>query len=229
MALSAYALTTLATLKSELGISGTAEDTRLERLIEVASRRMIGLLNREQVHYVEDRQESVRGVGNSRLRLQVAPLRSIGSIAFTSDGGVTSSTVAATDYTIEDEGLAWVLRLGGLWAYTGDRIGATRDPVPGTERPYYLATYTGGWVTPQQAADDVSLTRDLPYDLEDAVIALATARYYDDGTGLNVKSEKLLAASITYQEGVTDTGRAILPAPVQQAVAQYGWPAWGGV
>ena len=62
MALSDYALTTLATLRAELGIRGTSEDVRLERLIEVASRRLDRLLNRSQLHYQVDRAESVRGL-----------------------------------------------------------------------------------------------------------------------------------------------------------------------
>lgn len=225
MALSDYALTTLATLKTELGITGTGEDARLERLIEVASRRLIGLLNRAQLHYQVDRAESVRGFGTNVLRLQLAPLLAIDSITFSADGGASSSTIGATGYTIADSGLGWVLRLGGVWAYTGDYMGALPDPLPGTERPYYTVTYTGGYVTPKQVEDDALLTRTLPYDIEDACIALATQRYYDDGTGRDIKSERLLEGSVSYESARDSSGRVMLPSVVQAVVDAYGWPA----
>lgn len=225
MALTDYALTTVATLRAELCGESLPNDVattaKLERLIESQSRRILSLLNRKQIHYEAGRVESVRGFGTNKLRMQVAPLRSIASIVFTADAGVTNETITSTGYTIEDSGLGWILRLGAVWAFTGDYIGALGDPLPGSERPYYKVTYTAGWVTPNQAANDALLTRDLPYDIESACIALCLQRWRQGGEGRSVKSKSLMESSVSYSDA--DGG---LPAEVADMMRAWRWSAW---
>lgn len=177
MTLSARALTTLATLKTELGISGSDSDTRLERMIEATSEAM----SREAGGRIFQREagaiHKIAGYGYPRLILPSAPVVSIASIVLIDSDGTVIYTYASTDYAIEDANNGFV-RNDGLWASTApEGPGIDKRQLPGEERFGYKVTYTAGWITPWQA--DASYpggsvgTRNLPYELEEACIQSA--------------------------------------------------------
>jgi hypothetical protein len=215
MALTSQALTTLAVLKSELGISGSTEDTYLERLIERASQGLQSALDRS-VYYEEDIVEYVTGGGTSLLIVDRTPITSISSIIYDTGSG-TTTTVDATDYRIAAAASGLIERVGGVWPDTSDRTGVLLDPVTSTQRRSIKVTYTGGWVTPQQADDDGSLTRDLPYDIEDAVLQFAVQHYREKGRDTSVKSIKALKTSVTWH----DHGAGSMPRAMQRVVDRY--------
>ena len=186
MALAANALTTLAIVKTELGITGATEDTYLERMINAASDRIENYCSR--AFFKETGKiENVAGFGGVYLLVSKAPLLAITSITF--DG----NTVASADYEIHDADVGSIYRKGG-WHWTTARLkDITQPPMPGHERKLYKVTYDGGYETPEQGG-----TRTLPFDLEDACVQMVASRFRGKGRDPNIKSEKLLSWSATY-------------------------------
>lgn len=213
MALPVDALTTVSALETELGITPDSETTRLERLISVASKRVVGALGRSQIHHEVDREEFVKSFGSFVLRLELTPIVSVDSVEYSIDGGTTRQLIDANGYTIGvGHSYGQLERLGGTWRSTGIKS------LPGVERPFYIVTYTGGWITPQQEVDGVG-ARTLPHDIEDAVLLLAARRYMSGATGEAVKSERLMKASITYANvGVGSSG---LPQDIEALLEPY--------
>ena len=122
----------------------------------------------------------------------------------------------STNYEVENADAGFIRRITGGWAWTTRSAGGvTHDPLAGAEESLYTVTYTGGYVTPQQAADDAELTRDLPYDIERAVIDMVKALYWGRGRDPGVRGKSVSRASVQY-------GGALMELPnVQTVIARY--------
>ncbi len=212
MALATNALTMITTVEDELNISTGTQDALLTRYINSASTTIETFCNRK-FYYEVDIEEYIKGYGDPRLKVNRPPLTAIDSITY--DG----STVDSSSYEIEGSGdTGFIRHETSTWLWTlNTSTYIVPSPIVGTERPNYLVTYTGGYITPQQDNDDGALTRNLPYDLEDACIQLVSYRYRAKGRDPTIKSEKLLSASITYQ----DVGTTALPDSVQDLLTPY--------
>lgn len=209
MALAASALTTVSALVAEMGITPTSAGVTLallERAINAASASIAAALSRE-LHHAE-RIEHVAGHGTPQLLTRVTPLRSIALVEYLADDN--AEAIDAADYRIADASAGLVQRLGTSWRWTGRTTSIEGDPQGGSEQALYRLTYTAGWVTPAQ--ETVSLARDLPYDIEDAALRLATLIYKGRGRDESVKSRKLMSASITYV--ATQAAQAEIIAPL---------------
>lgn len=213
MALTDSALTTVARMESELGISSAS--AVLEPLIEEASASFQRECGRN-FYRGSAVVEKVKGSGGSRLSLRRhVPLVSITSIVL--DDGDTSSTVSASDYEIEDASAGFVRRISGRWAFTGQAsTDITRDLLAGTEEPLYVVTYAGGYITPKQE-DGGDGTRDLPYDIERAVIDMVKALYYARRRDTGVSSKSVSKASVSYGVSLSDIPN------VRTAIESYRW------
>lgn len=216
MALTAQALTTLDALKSELGITGTDDDSYLESTIERTSAALQSAIGRK-VYYESGIVEYVRGGHTPFVVVARAPIVSITSIVL--DDGDETYIYAADEYRAQSDDSGIVERLDGWWPSTADIVGVQPTHLPSTQRRTIKVTYTGGWVTPQQAADDATLTRDLPYDIEDAALALATLRYRMRGRDTGIQSRKNLSASVSFETGAL---AGTYPDAVQRVIASYG-------
>lgn len=216
MALSANALTTVANLRDELGITTGDYDTTLERLINAASERFASLCRREFA-YSASAVERVKGGGTGHILVRRAPIVSIEAIKLST--GDSTTTYDATDYRIASANAGLIERINGCWPETADLVGVNFDPVASTQRDLIEVTYAGGFVTPQQDADDAELTRSLPYDIEEAVIVMAAQRYKSKGRDMAVTSRKALKASISYDHKAAN----MLPQLAREAVARYQW------
>jgi hypothetical protein len=219
MAVPTGSLTTLTTVKSELNISSSTDDTYLERLIGAATAYAESICNRT-FYYSAAITESVAGYGTAYLQLSRAPLSSITSITF--DG----QTVSSDNYEIYGDGKAGLVYSPTLWINTAmSGPGITKNSYPGSERKLYSVVYKGGYVTPtQDGTGSPVLTRDLPYDLEDAVIQLVVWRYRNRGRDQSVMSESLLNASVSYKQpfATADTLKTLLP-QVYDTLKAYSW------
>jgi hypothetical protein len=190
VALATNALTTLATVKEELGIAVSTWDTMLERYINEASAAVESYVCRK-LYWEADIEEKYAGYGIRRMVLQRTPLIGTPVVEY------LGTTVSTDDYEVEDANTGVLFALAN-WIWTTGAVGGiTPDPWPGQERKSYTVTYTAGWVTPQQAID-LSVTRTLPYDLEGAVINVVTSKYTTRGKPANVQSERILSWSVTY-------------------------------
>jgi len=192
MTLATNALTTVATVNSDLGISG--EDTYIERLINVASdfvERYCGRAFWRDTAIVEQ----VPGFGWSHLIVARAPINSITSIV--RDG----STIPAADYESlgEDAAGGLIYRQGG-WAWDAMRANdISNTPVAGTERRLHVVTYDGGWYTPKQDDDSSGANaRALPYDIEEAAVEIVRQMYLAKKRDPGIASESMLGWSASY-------------------------------
>lgn len=189
--LAANALTTYDAVRSALGLASVEGDPRrveLERLINMASASLEELAHRE-FHRGAAVVENHRAEGGQYLYLRRRPVVSVTSVQHLDpEDGTVDETIASASYWADLES-GCLFRADG---WPDDRLaaGVTGDPV-GTAPRTIRVTYTGGWITPSQAipaenTGGTSLgTRDLPYDVEDAVIRCvvsAASRYGQDET-----------------------------------------------
>lgn len=210
MALSAAALTTLATLKDELGISDSSEDTRLERFIEQASAMIAAYLGRT-LHYESAVVEKVAGDGTEHLLVKRPPVKAITSIAL--DG----VTVDSGDYEIYDADAGIIYNVAG-WDWTTVRTadGVARPPLAGSERRLYTVTYAGGWECPTQSGTGATA---LPKDIEAAAISLAVTLRARRGRDRDIASESMMSYSVSFKDA--STVKSGLPADVAAMLDPY--------
>lgn len=152
MTLSAKALCVLGGagegLKDELGITGTSEDVRLERLIESASAAIARFCGIPSFHHESARVEDHPGFGTPILHVDKRPLLSITSIVY--DPQDAASTVLASEYLIDNAAQGRIYRAGG-WRWTAATgISIAEHRLPGTEESLYRVTFAGGYRTRNQ-------------------------------------------------------------------------------
>ena len=210
MAVPTGSITTLANAKAELNIptATTTDDTYIERLIG-AMTQFAETFCRRRFYYDAAITEYVAGFGTAYLQLARPPITSITSV--TLDG----STISSSNYSVNGLLNSGLIYSEVGWANTGlVGSGITKNHTPGTEQKLYTVVYKGGWVTPtQDGTGSPVLTRDLPYDLEDAVIQLVAYRYRQRGRDQSIMSESLLNASVSYKQPfvTAETLKTLLP------------------
>lgn len=188
-------LTTASTVALELGAE--SGDSRLPRLIGVASDAVRQYINRRQVHYQAAFTEKVASRRRPRLVLELTPVIQVASVTL-EDG----TMVDPSEYELEDAELGFLWR-GTGWPWTGLLQGGLLqvDRMAGSERPAITVVYEGGWVTPGQVAGTswAGPARSLPYDLEEAVVQTVVALYRKGGQDLTVASESLGDYAVSYR------------------------------
>ena len=197
------------------GVDGTSDDDDyLTRQINAASDRISKYCNRV-FQWEEDIVEDLAGYGTQFIILSRTPLDSISAIKF------DDTALDSDSYEIHDAKAGMLYASGGFVWTTSRANSAAADPFPGYERKSFEATYDGGYITPAQATADPALTRDLPYDLEDACVQLVTLRYRKKGTDPTIKSEKSLSWAASY--AVPDAASQPFGIPVSVASVLDGY------
>lgn len=193
MALRPSALTTVGVLAEDLEIALGVEDERLERYIHTATSWIERYCHRT-FHFEQGIVEMVKGYGTTNLLLRKPPIREILEVLH--EGGV----VTPSQYDISNAEGGIIFRRTG-WPSTAARAGGdsiTQDRVAGSEAPTYRVTYSGGYYTPTQAEADAAVTADLPADIEQACLILATSFYLEGGRNFRVRRAHLLEAGTWY-------------------------------
>ena len=188
------ALTTLSAVKMKLGIalSDDSSDELLSFLINDASDTFARATDRQWI-YKENYEERV-DCEDYQKRITVSdhlPIKSVDSIHF------EENEIDPDSYFLESKNLGWISQKRGLWRSTTYAIDSI-NPIPAGSSLLYTVKYTGGYVTPLQAFNDPSLTRDLPYDIEQAVITLALFRFYSANRDESIDSMTVLGDSVKY-------------------------------
>jgi len=190
MALQEYALTTVSTVESELGLSSGTDTAILERYINALSKRFINRTRRPW-HRDDSYTETIKSVGDSRLQVSRRPIRSISQI------DVKGDTVDSGDYSIENADAGFIRLDDDFWESTAVAIRRIKR-----HKKYHEfrvdVTYDGGYVTPKQVDDGTFSTRDLPPDIERAIYTSVTNAYRHKGRPSGIESEKIGAASVSY-------------------------------
>lgn len=160
VAAGSYDLTDLATAKSELGVTGMADDDFLTRAIAQASRVIATYCNRvfpvetlSEIYYIRRDAFPRRPRGHSDpLQLTRWPVTTFTSAIEALDDGTTSTLVAGTDFRLNTD-------RGQLF-----RLNADGDLAPRWEPMTLTVVYAAGYAA-------------IPDDLVDAALRLVTARY----------------------------------------------------
>ena len=198
MALNSNALTQISTVETELSLTADAQDAELTRYIDTASDQIERYVNRK-LYYGSAIIEKVAGSGDAFLWISRTPLSSITSVVWLGD----SSTITGSTYEI------WEADQGNLYRSAG----WNDTKISATDYTRYQVTYVGGWITPQQDADDGALTRNLPWDLETACISMVVGLWRQKGADRTIRSESVLNTSVNYERhagGIDPSVRAIL-------------------
>jgi hypothetical protein len=185
------ALTLLATVKSELGISTSSDDDYLTRQINRYSQ-LFEEATDKLWYRADDYVESVKSVGDTRITVQDRrPLLAINSIA------VKGETVDSDDYEIEDADRGWIRIDDDFWESTGVATMRMERHTKYHELRVDV-DYNGGYVTPKQEDDGTFSPRTLPASIEGAVIDTVAQKYRRKGSQTNVTSESIGSASVSY-------------------------------
>lgn len=193
-------LTTLTTVKSELGIpeSDTSQDALLTSLIDQASDAIVTFCGRPFAK--ESYRETLPGYGTNRLILSRTPVVEITSVM--ADGEVI------TDYLLEDAEAGILYRKRGWQWAPALNWGIIPHPVGGNENLNFTVEYIAGYVLPGDAG-----TRTLPHDIERACIDTVKAWYSAKERDPAITEERLGDYQVSYAQG--------LPAPVAQLLTSW--------
>lgn len=182
-------------LREELGLTTTAQDGRLGRLIDRASARIEAYLQRDlrQGEVVE----KLPPVDDSRLYLRRTPVKEVSEVLQRDEALVADEE---NGYTLENAASGvlyrrarWWVRLPYLYAIT-----PTRSPEAGEE--IYRVTYTAGYFLPEWVRPLADGDVPLPADIEDAALQLARRLYTATNRDPDVTSERLGDWSATYRD-----------------------------
>lgn len=143
MALAANALTTLSTLKTELGIAveDTSRDALLERWVNEASAAIEKCCSRSFALVTV--LEKLRGAGTKQISLTQIPVTHVESVT------LDDVVLAADEFEVADYEAGILSREDG-WPESGQSaIGIAWTPIPGTGRRNIEVQYSGGYVLPK--------------------------------------------------------------------------------
>jgi len=180
-------LTTLETVKSELGISDTGQDAFLNSLIDRASDAIVSFCGRPFAK--ESYRETLAGYGTNRLILSRTPVIDVFSI--------TADSEIITDYLLEDPEAGILFRKRGWqWAPTlGWNI--SFHPIGSSENLNFTVEYTAGYVLPGDEG-----TRTLPHDIEQACIDTVKALYSAGERDPAITGERIGDYQVSYVQGL---------------------------
>lgn len=218
MALPDTSLVNVATIEDELGISTGTETARLERYIQSATALLEGAAGRV-FSRTTNISEKYAGRRSPYLILDRAPINDITSVSF------LGSPISSTRYVIHDADTGTVFYINGTWERSEPLVhrDISHTIAPGNERKDYTVVYDAGWYT--QPADDNSSgvnARALPYDIEQAAIAVVAAIYRQRGRDPSVVQESLLGSSQTWASMSMDDSDSWLKAhaPIAWGIMQ---------
>lgn len=193
------ALTTFETVRDELGLSGTSDQTALERYIMRATDKIEELCNRRFAR-ADGVVERVRALGDLYLYVSRYPVLDVDSITF-----VDGTEADDSWYDWESRKADGMIQM----RVPPYRRSALADPisgeiVSGSEWYDYRVTYSAGWMTPLQAAnsDPEAGDRALPYDLEDVCVRLVVFYWRQRGRDPGVRSVSVGSGSVSYADRV---------------------------
>lgn len=183
------ALTTLARAKSYLDISGTSKDVVLTMLILAATRYIEDTHCKRKFKYQTFTSELYDGKGSPRLFLKNAPIISGQTFTLQERKGIDSDddweTLDSEDYYI-DYNTGKITLVGGTFHQ-------------GTQN--YRVTYTAGYYLPSNSyyQDGTDDDKDLPYDLELAMLDLVSTMYSERNYG-GIVREKVGKVEVEYAQ-----------------------------
>lgn len=178
-----YDLTTLDTVKNELGLSSTASDIALSLMIQQASDFISRYTGRTFAR--ETVVETLPANGEPNLVLSRTPVVSVAGISY------AGSTISSTTFSVDDADAGILFNKVGWKDTTIYNQNINLHPSRFGRRDYAV-TYTAGYVLPGSTS-----ARTLPYDIERACIDMVKTSYLQRQDDPSVKARKVGDASET--------------------------------
>jgi hypothetical protein len=187
-------LTTLARVKSFLGITDSSQDTFLTDLIAIATETIQNYTGR--TFSLESITEKLPGTNTAKLILSKFPIVSITSI--TDQSGL----IAATGYEISDNLAGTVYRKNDIFPFKGQNTGILGFINEKESENSITILYQAGYTT-------------IPLDVEMAAISYIRTLYLGRSKDTNIASESVSGVySVTYGSGA-------LPSDVVSMLGRY--------
>lgn len=191
MTLPSTALTLVATVEDELGITAGTETARLERLINMASATAESYACRVFSRNTTISEKRSGGFGPYMI-MDRPPINSITSVTY------LGTALSSTSYEIHDANAGIIYAVGGSWVTSTLNFADISGTVYiGADRKTYTVAYDGGWYTAVQD-NGTTIIRNMPWDIEYAVIAIVSYLRRAMGRDPSVISESLLGSSVSY-------------------------------
>lgn len=182
--------TTVDAVKSEMGIEDDAHDALIRRKIRSYSHMFDTIIGRCLAYDDAFTEYVAQPAGRRRLVVSSTPVHDVTEINFEGD------VVDVSDYFIEDKDTGFIAKKYGTWGDTAASPANIRRRPRQQPLARYTVTYEKGYITPQQDLDDPQLERDLPYDVEDAILAAVVS-------GVNQAGVDSAVASLSVGDGST--------------------------
>ena len=210
MALADNALTTVDTVKDDLGITGTEFDSYIERQINVYSEKIEKYCKRR--FKKQEYTEKYEGNNTLRLSLKNYPILSVSALTIDTEIVDVNDVIISKNQTNIYYGET-SSNFSGKYNPLGFPKNALRAGISYTETNNILldteVTYTAGYVLPKD--DGLPDPRTLPFDLEQACIDMVSYAKNNRTNPQGVKSRKLLSGSITFGENIPSKDSGLLP------------------
>ena len=190
----AIMLTTVEAVKTQLGITGTADDDRIEFYIRAVSATIENYCKRQFSE--QDYEHTFQPTYTDHIFAEEYPVREITKVTYGEE------ELDPADYSFENGG---IFKTEGTW---------NRETT---------IEYTAGYVLPgdEDLTATPPIVRDLPYDLEAAAIFYATINYNTTNSA-GIKSEQVDVLRVQYGDGNVVGGKVLpLPATVMAMVNPY--------
>lgn len=216
-ALSDDALTTVEAVEAELGLAAGTEP-RIAGWINDASALIVEFCGRPFARR-DDMVERFPGTGDAEVLLSLTPVLAISSLTH------RDVPLPTTGYEIADAAAGSLVFVAGYMANDATRgWGILGSPVAGSERFLYTVTYSGGYVTPPQAAAGgafVGQPVTLPRIISRSCIETVTMLRSRKGQNPDIASESALSYSVSYRGGPDDPDGGGLPYAVAAKLQRY--------
>lgn len=136
----------LATVKTELGITGSGSDTKLSRIIAAVGRVFAGPEGMRRAFWRQTLSEQSPGYGGQVLPLSHWPVESVTSVT------LGTSTVTASTYSVAQQRKDGLYSSSG-WTRTGrPALGGSISGIASYDLDY-TTVYVGGWVMPDKISE----------------------------------------------------------------------------
>lgn len=194
-------LTTLAAVKAELNLSVSTFDSYLNNTISIVSDDLASRCNRT-FYYTKNIVDNVSGFASVRLRTKRAPIDLTQPISVVFDSAALDPSI----WKVESAENGFIYNKTG-WYWTAPLLpNVQQDPYGGQENSLYQITYSGGWVTPQQALDNpldpILSVRTLPFDVEQAAIIMCSFIFKHRNTDYTIDGEGLMSYRVKYRDNM---------------------------
>lgn len=205
-------LTTTQTVLDVLGASatsGTADFSLMALLVSRASDATRTYLGYEPL--LQTYLETVPAYGGLRLMLSRTPIRAVLRF-FDSTSSCTASAICSSEFRIADEDAGFLDRDAGWTWSAGQNWALTNYVVPNSELRPWMIEYAAGWIFPQTCSTGYGTTstgRDLPYDIEMAVIETAKTWFLARQSDSTIRSKTVGDLSISYATESCGSGAAL--------------------